>query len=135
MIRSAFYALAVAALSASPAMAFRAVNFLEVNPIDGTTFEVIRSARSGPSEVWCAAGDYARSVLGLSGNARIYIAKGPSNSVTRPGRISFRFSSTVPPGVDPNAPKPLTLDLKRVGDNLSVIAAWMYCTNNWTREP
>lgn len=135
MFRPVFHALALAAIAATPAQAFRAVNFHEVNPIDRTTFEVIRRPHSGPAPVWCAAGDYARSVLGLPGNARLYIAKGPSDSVTRPGRVAFRFSTTPPPGVDPNAPKPLTLSLKRVGDNLSVVSAWMYCVDSLPRRP
>ena len=135
MIRPVFYALALAAITASPAAAFRASNSHEVNPIDRTTFEVLRRPHSGPAPVWCAAGDYARSVLGLPGNARLYIAKGRSDSVTRPGRVAFRFTTTPPSGVDPNAPKPLTLNLNRVGDSLSVVSAWMYCLDNIPERP
>lgn len=135
MIKKGLCSIAFVVSTVLPANAFSSINFHEVNPIDGTTFEVIRRAGSGPAPVWCAAGDYARSVLRLSSNARIYIAKGPSNSITRPGHVAFRFSTTMPPGVDSDAPRSFTLDLDRVGDSLRVVSAWMYCTDDLLRDP
>lgn len=136
MVKAGAWVLAVAfGIAASQVQAFRAINSHEVFAVDEDSFEVIRSTHSGPAPVWCAAGDYAQSVLRMRSNARIFIERGPGPSVTRPGRISFVFTSAVPTGFDPAEPRPLSLDLGRIGDSLSVVSAYMYCIDDWVRDP
>lgn len=68
-------AVAVAALSAfsSPALAdFRAINGMWVRDLGKGEFLVRYEARLNETDFWCAAGDYARRVLGASGKTRLY---------------------------------------------------------------
>lgn len=136
MIKIGAWVLTIAmGLSASEAQAFRTINSHQVFAVDEDSVEVIRRPHSGPGPVWCAVGDYAQSVLRMQSNARIFIERGPGPSLTRPGYVSFVFTTTAPAGFEPDAPSPLTLDLGRVGDNLSVVAAYMYCMDDWVRDP
>lgn len=134
MVKHGIVSLALSAIIATPVSAFTSVNYHEVNAVNETSFEVVHRPGTGPSEIWCAAADFAQVVLRLRSNARLYIAKEPSPSVTRPGRKASLFSTVRPAGIDPNAPQPLTLDLKHIGNNVSVASAWMYCTDHWLRD-
>lgn len=70
-------AVALAALSASPAGAFIAQNGLVVEPEGPTAFTVPMRGKSGPSDFWCAAGDYAVRALHLRPGTMIYRASEP----------------------------------------------------------
>ena len=120
-------ALALAAPGA--AQAFRAQNYMEVNPVTDVRFETIQRAGSGAADHWCAAGDYARRVLGVPANQPIYLVQGRAASVTHPGRIAVTFSLQAPPEAQNFASKPLTLNLDAIGDNLRAAFASQYCYN------
>jgi len=109
------------------AQAFRADNFLEVNPIPGGDFEVVSRPGSGAQDFWCAAGDYARSQLGVAANRRIYIAEGRSPSLTRPGYTAVQFTLTPPEEALDRTSRPITLDIEDVGDSLRAASASQYC--------
>lgn len=70
-------ALALSALTASPAAAFIAQNGLVVEPEGATTFNVPWRGASGATDFWCAAGDYGVRVLHLTPGTMIYRASEP----------------------------------------------------------
>ncbi len=72
---------------AAPAQAFTAQNGLLVQP-DGSGFTVPWRGRSGASDFWCAAGDYAIRVLHLNPAEVIYRASPPK----RRGGEAVRFT-------------------------------------------
>lgn len=119
-------ACAVAALMLSPlsASAFRALNWLQVNPMPGGVFEVVGEPGSGPIQYWCAAGDYARQVLGVAANQRIYIVRGRGPSETTDRRSAVQFSLTKPPG---DYQPSYSLSVTAVGENLRAASARFYC--------
>jgi hypothetical protein len=60
-------------LLASPALAFVTSNGFSVRGVGPVTFEVAaRGSRTGPTDFWCAAGEYAWRRLHASTGARIY---------------------------------------------------------------
>ena len=124
-MRLVFTALAIAAMTPGPSLAWRAFNGTEVNPVRKGVFEVIPHGRSGPQQFWCGAGDYARQVLGVSATQRIYIWRGLGPSATRPGKKSVQFSLTPPPGADTSPTMALSYD--DVGDNLRAAMSQQYC--------
>ncbi|MFT4151910.1 MAG: hypothetical protein QM656_17035 [Paracoccaceae bacterium] len=65
-------ALALVAGAASPALAFRASNGLEVRSLGGNRFLVPWRGQSGDTAFWCAAADYAWRGLGLPAAARVW---------------------------------------------------------------
>ena len=116
-----------AAVAAAPAWAFTADNWHEVNPVSQVSFEVIGEPGSGPTQYWCAAGDYALRALGVAGTQRVYISKPSGPSATRPGKTAVTFSLNAPAdGRDTG----ISLSVKDVGDNLSAVFAAQYC-NDW----
>lgn len=122
--------LILAALAATMlplgAHAFTAKNRLTVSQIDAAVFEVVGRPGSGAREIWCAAGDYARS-QNVPSNTRIYLESGRQPAVSRPGRTAVRFTlSPEAAGVTPIPPQ-LVLNVDVPGDNLSVAAATEYC--------
>lgn len=73
----ALSALIAAATLASPALAWRASNGFVVQAIDPLHFQVNSRGRMGPSNAWCAAGDYVVKVLGLPYSTPIWRASPP----------------------------------------------------------
>ncbi|MCE8009365.1 hypothetical protein [Aestuariivita sp.] len=124
---SAALGLAIVIALPSSAWAFRAKNHLEVNPITQTRFEVIQRAGAGASDFWCAAGDYARRVLGVAANQPVYLVAGRDTAQTRTNRIAVTFSLDAPPEAANFATKPLTLNLDAIGDSLRAAFAEQYC--------
>tara|TARA_R110001606_G_scaffold258274_1_gene406051 strand:- start:173 stop:565 length:393 start_codon:yes stop_codon:yes gene_type:complete len=59
-------------IAATPAVAFRAENGMIVDQTGPTEFTVASRIGRGPTEYWCAAGDYAIRVLGVPGRTAIY---------------------------------------------------------------
>ena len=115
----------VLSVLALPAQAYRALNWLQVNPVREGVFEVVGQPGSGPAQYWCAAGDFARQVLGVAANQRIYIARGRGPSETTNRRSAVQFSLTPPPGADTTPG--LSLSVTRPGENLRAAAARFYC--------
>lgn len=113
-------------LAPQAALAWRATNGTEVNPVNKTSFEVIPHGRSGPSEFWCGAGDYAIRVLGTSATQRIYISRAIGPSQTRPGAKGVQFSLTPPPEAQ-GFQAGYSLSVKAAGDSLDAAMAQRYC--------
>ncbi len=119
--------------------AWRADNRHEANVVSDTVFEVIGMPGSGPTQFWCGAGDYARTVLGVAANRRIYVWRGRGDSVTRPGKTSVQFAFSPAPGSENYQPG-LSLDISQAGDHLNAAAASQYCHDIdrdeiWPRRP
>ncbi|REC55618.1 hypothetical protein DRV84_11405 [Rhodosalinus sediminis] len=90
--------LAALALSliAPAAQAFRAENGLEVTALpEPATFEVIQSRGAGPTQIWCAAADYARAELSGGASDRLVITapRGPAETDAQRDATRFRLMS------------------------------------------
>lgn len=113
--------LAVLAMATS-ASAYRtkAGMIAVADPSASGVFEVYKKPGAGPSEYWCAAGDFAMRGLGLSGSTRLYILRGPGPASTDPRRTAVRF--TYAPGSDVMAAaqgvQGNSLSITRAGSNL-----------------
>lgn len=135
MIRHAVTAaLLLAALSGAAQAQFRADNWHEVYLLPSGNFEVIQRPGSGPSQFWCAAGDFARHALGAAANRPVYLARGRGPSLTQPGQRSVIFSLQPPQAALDRRSAPLTLDLDAIGDSLRAAFAYQYCLDDIVRE-
>ncbi len=67
----------VALCLASPVSAYTAQNGLIVHPTGAHSFTIPWRGKSGPSDFWCAAGDYALRALRLEPSATVYRASEP----------------------------------------------------------
>ncbi len=118
---------AVIALSAPVAVSaqtFRAINHLNVVPLDGSSFEVIESGGKGPRGIWCAAAEYAERRLGARGRVYILEARGPSRSVQ--GRKSVVFTTDA--GSLTQGPfQSAVLSTSQVGIGLPIDHAIQFC--------
>ena len=114
------------ALLPDPALAWRAINRTEVNPVRKGVFEVIPHGRSGAQQFWCGAGDYARVVLRVAATQRVYIWRAIGPSETRPGAKSVQFALSPPPGKENYKPG-YSLSVKAEGDSLDAFTAQRYC--------
>lgn len=74
MIRS--FVIAAVLCSAAPAHAYLAQNDLRVEG-QGERFEVLASPGMGPARAWCAAGDYAVTMLGVAGTTPLWRVSEP----------------------------------------------------------
>jgi hypothetical protein len=126
-------AVGLAALGV-PAQAFTAINGLAVNPVQGG-FEVVSYGGDGPRQIWCAAGEYARAVHGVSGSQRIYISDGygPSKTVRGKRGVSFTLAGT-------NGPRPGTngnysVSMRTPGFNLAAAHAESFCDDVFDVDP
>ncbi|MEM8655348.1 MAG: hypothetical protein AAGF36_11425 [Pseudomonadota bacterium] len=97
---------------------------IPVNQIDPSTFEVIEADSAGGTQLWCAAGLYARNVLGLGGE-NLYIQTGRGDATTVPGRKSVVFSSTPVDGAFSSPDQ----GVRRAGKVFSVTHAFSFCRN------
>ncbi len=88
-----------------------------VRPLSPGSFEVLWRGRSGPRDFWCAAGDYARYELGLSGNTRLF----RTSPVPRRAGESVRFS------LSSEGAQPTGLALIGGGNSISVAHARLQC--------
>jgi hypothetical protein len=90
MIRlSPAVALTALVMTASPALAYLAQNDLQVKA-RGAGFEVLTSPGMGAARAWCAAGDYAITILGVRGTTPIWRVSEPP----RPAGQGIVFSLT-----------------------------------------
>lgn len=76
---------------AAPAFGFQAVNRLAVEPAGEGRFVVQPSAGQAAPESWCAAGDYAIRVLGVSPVTPLYRLSPPPR--VKGGAVTFGLSS------------------------------------------
>ncbi|WP_158964645.1 hypothetical protein [Chachezhania sediminis] len=107
------------------AAAFIAINQLTVNPVKQGVWEVVGNAGSSPAQLWCAAGDYGLRVEKLPSSHRIYLYRARGLGETENRSNTAQFSAAPPPS---GALSPgLTLDMKRVGDNMTIAFARSYC--------
>ena len=113
------------------ASAYRAINWLQVNPVSADVFEVVGEPGSGPAQYWCAAGDYARQVLGTVAVQRIYIVRGRGPSETTNRRSAVQFSLIKPPG---DYQPGYSLSVKNVGENLNSASARFYCEGSLLKD-
>jgi hypothetical protein len=119
---------AVSVLLCLPASAstFRAINGVEVLPVNKSEIEVF-SRRSPPKEqYWCAAADFLRR-QGLPWKTRVYVAQGYARGKVSgvPSTVTFTIDP-VASGVTPYENNLIT-DLFTVGYSKSLTGAWKYC--------
>ena len=117
---------------ACAASAFTAVNGINAFTEGGDArFEVISERGAGPREIWCAAAQYARGVLGEAPNTRIYLAReiGPSPQYDTKNSASFttRPDSTLAPGPRPGDGGNYSVSLKTTGYSLRLAHAEGFC--------
>ena len=119
--------VASALLAGLPVLAdaFTARNYHKVGQISDDVFEVVGRPGSGGQEFWCAAGDYARRMLGAKASQRVYLVRGPGVAQTRNRNRAVLFSLTPPEGGDTRTT--LFLSVKTIGSNLNVSMASNYC--------
>ena len=123
-----FFAVFTILAGALPASAdtYRAINWLNVNPISDTEFEVVLKAGASPSGVWCAASDYSWKRLGKFKKTDLVVKSAAGPSVTRSDRNGVVF--TVDPGqLDVVPTKSFFLQINKVGASVSVGHAKMFC--------
>lgn len=127
MARTLVNSICMMALIATPgsALAWRSYDWLQVNPVSETVFEVVGQPRSGGPQYWCAAGEYAFQVLGASTTDQLYLVRGRGPAVTVNRRSAVHFS-LVKPDAPPPAPS-YSLSVTVVGEAMSVAVAWNYC--------
>jgi hypothetical protein len=115
---------------------WRARNTMRVapDPARPDTAAVISRAQAGPSDFWCAAGDYAVRRLGAAPTDRVYILRGEGPSPVSFGRSAVTFTTDPPPELaDGPRPGPETgyaLSLETPGFNLRAAHARGYCPDS-----
>ena len=98
------------------------------------TASVISRPQAGPSDFWCAAGDWAIRRAGASPTDRVTILRGAGPSPIPSGRSAVTFTTRPPPGLA-DGPRPgedgnYTLRLDEPGFNLSAAQARAYCPDS-----
>ncbi|KAE9627895.1 hypothetical protein FEE96_06565 [Parasedimentitalea maritima] len=127
LYRSFALIAAIAVALPTAALAFRAVNSLQVNQVDSNVFEVIGRAGAFKEDYWCGAGDYLRRQLRLPWSTEIYVVSEIGRGVTTGARSAVQF--TINPeavGVVPYE-KSWVSNILTVGYSRSVTAAFHYC--------
>ena len=123
-----FFAILALVIGALPAGAdtFRAINWLYVNPITATEYEVVLKPGASPRGVWCAASDYSGRRLGRYNKTDLIVKSAVGPSVTQPGRNGVVF--TIDPSQLDDAPtKSHSVTINKAGASLSVGHAKMFC--------
>ncbi len=114
---------------AVPAYAtYRAINLLNVVPIDQNTFEVIEDRGAGASDIWCAAADYARAA-GLDGlRKRMYVLDVRGQSKTTANAVGIVFTLDPSEDIRNTAPS-YSVTVTRKGENLPISHAFDFCND------
>ena len=97
---------------------------IPVYPIDANTFEVVENDGAGGTQLWCAAGLFARDVL-KQNRSSLYILEARGDSRAEPGRKSVIFT-TQP--VD-NAFFSITQGVRTAGKTLTTGHAYALCAD------
>ena len=115
-------------VSALPVVAdtFRAINWLYVNPITATEYEVVLKPGASPRAVWCAASDYSGRRLGRYNKTDLIVKTPAGPSVTHPGRNGVVFTID-PSQLDVALTKSHSVTINKAGASLSVGHAKMFC--------
>lgn len=125
--------LAVALPLAAVAQSFNGKRGTRVAPVNAAVFEVVGRASATGEDYWCGASDYARRVLGKTWTDKIYIARGRGPSVTTNRKSAVQFTAD-PAAAGITAQQPsLSLNSLKVGDNMSIQQANLYCQMPPTR--
>jgi len=121
----AFFAAALTVPTLAPAQDFaRRQNFnLPVIAVGPNSFEVIEADGAGGTQIWCAAGIYARHVLGQrNGDLTVVEGRGPSKS--RPGRKGVVFTTDKNAEGSPS----LTRSIRKAGSSFSIAHTFALCS-------
>lgn len=97
---------------------------IPVYALNAVSFEVIESDGAGGTQLWCAAGIYAREVLGQRSGS-LYIEEGRGPAVSLPGRVGVRFTTQPVP----NAFSAFTQGVRRTGQVFSINHAYALCND------
>ena len=105
------------------------------NPARAGYFEVFQRALAGPSDYWCAAGEYARYGVGEHNTTRVYVVRGPGPSQVRPGRTSVIYSFVKYDDIPDlsEADKGYSVSVARPGYNLSAAHGTAFCRDSVRR--
>jgi hypothetical protein len=102
------------------------------NPARAGYVEVFQRALAGPSDYWCAAGEYVRNAAHQPGTTRMYIVRGLGPSQVRRGRSAVVFSfvkyDDIPTMSD--AEKGYSVSDSKPGYNLSAGHATAFCSDS-----
>jgi len=118
----------------SAALAFRAINGLDVNKVDNNVFEVIGRGRLGKSDYWCSAADYLRRQQGLPWKTKIYVVSGIGRGVTTGARSAVRFTANPDAIGLPLYEGGWVGDILTVGYGMSMTSANNYCNDRVLRN-
>ncbi len=104
------------------------------DPARPATASVISRAQAGPSDFWCAAGDWAIRRRGVAPAGRVYLLRGRGPSPVSYGRSAATFT-TDPPAELAGGPVPgqggrHALRLDEPGFNLRAAQARGYCPDS-----
>ena len=113
--------------------AWTAQNHHKVAFVSDTVFEVVGRPGSAGQEYWCAAGEFARNVVGASAVQRVHLVRGPAVAQTSNWNRAVLFSLTPPQ--NGNVRPRITLSVSRVGDNMSAAMAESYCRPDLVEGP
>lgn len=116
---------------AASAQSFRAINNLQVVPLDPTSFEVIEAYGEGPRGIWCAAAEFADRYAPDVG--RIYILSGRGAARSVAGRKSVVFT-TNPNDLSQGPSQSVALTTRQVGVGLPVVHALQFCRDVYDRD-
>ena len=122
---AAFTALCLAL--AIPAEAFTGGRGIRVNPMSGSSFEVIAPIGGPVDDYWCGASDYARRVLGAPWTAQIYLLRGRGPSATTNRRTAVQFTMDADAAPEEGQGQFQRYSLLNPGSHMSVQQAATYC--------
>ncbi len=108
------------------AQAYRAENWLVVVPLNAHDFEVIEDRGEGARGIWCAASDFAQTVLALPPAERLYIKTPRGPSVSGAGRRGVVFT-TQAGRAGPDVGPSYSVSVRRAGENLPSHHARQFC--------
>ena len=123
-LQSAALAVLVTAPTMLPAQSLTRSDIFEipVYALDADSFEVIENDGAGGTQLWCAAGIYAREVLGQRSGS-LYIEQGRGPAVSLSGRMGVQFTTQAVP----NAFSAFTQGVRRTGQVFSINHAFALC--------
>lgn len=109
-----------------PASAFTAINGMKVHQLSPTEIGVDLDVRRSGTQYWCAAGDFAKRALGLSGKTRMWSA------TPTPRRAGQGMIFTLDPAKKAEGSGPTQFGSGPKDGSVSVgMAAGNYCRNEY----
>jgi len=100
-----------------------------------TGFSVVSQPRAGPSDFWCAAGDYAERRLGARPVTPVFIAEGRVPSPLSWGRFAVSFALEDPgaPVPEPSGLRAVLLPIDTPGVSVSAAQGRSFCRDSRRR--